>query len=156
MILSEKYVNRLVEVFNKYLHASRRRLQLITSAQELPSPKARTLHQFGYNKIYSMTKAFGSDWFIKGFRNTNSMEPLIDEGHVGIFSPPVNKKNLVVGDIPLFLRRRDSNLAVLHRIIKIGTDSQGWYCITRGDNVVWPDGKLRYEDIYGLLRAIVY
>ena len=156
MLFSEKYMDRLVEVLNKYLYASRRRLQLIRSSQELSSPKARTLHQFGYNKIYSMTKAFGSDWFIKGFTNTNSMEPWIDEGHVGIFSPVVNKKNLVVGDLPLFLRRQDSNPAVLHRIIEIGSDSQGWYCITRGDNVVWPDGKLRYDDIYGLLRAVIY
>ena len=133
----------------------RRRIKLITSAEELPSPKPRMLHRVGYNKIYAMAKGMSSSITISGITPTNSMEPVIDDGHIALIEDVPNKKDLVVGDIILFYRRMDG-ARVLHRIIQIASDSKGFYCVCRGDNVVWYDDKIRYHEILGICIGIIY
>lgn len=149
-------MRKLVDAYNRWTYASRMRLKLIISAEELPSPKPRMLHRFGYNKIYSLAKGMSPTITITGVTNTNSMEPVIDAGHIALIEDKPNIQDLVVGDIVLFYRRLDKNPRVLHRIVLIGNDSKGWYCETRGDNTVWLDGKIRYQDILGICVAIIY
>ena len=149
-------MEKLLGVYNRFLHASRRRLTLTISGQELPSPKPRMLHRAGYNKIYSLAKALDKRMTITGVTDTNSMEPVIDHGHLALITDKPRKEYLVVGDILLFYRRLDNSPRVLHRIIEIGDDEEGWYCITRGDNTVWIDGKIRYKDILGICVGVIY
>lgn len=156
MELSKSYVEFLVKHLNSILYKQGKKLKIVTEDEELPSQKPRTLHQFGYNKIRAFAKAFDEEWFVRGFMDTNSMEPSVDEGHIGIFSPPPNQEDLQVGDVILFYRRLDNSPSVMHRIYEIGEDDIGWYCITIGDNLVKNDGKTRYKDILGLLRIVVY
>lgn len=155
-MISNKYLRKVVDAYNRWIYRSRRRLGLTISGQELPDPKPRMLHRFGYNKIYALVKGLSKTMTIVGIKNTNSMEVIIDEGHLAIIEDKPNKDDLIVGDIILFFRVKDLNPRVLHRIIQIDSDRAGWYAICRGDNVIWDDGKIRYQDISGLCVGILY
>lgn len=155
MIISNKYLRKLIDAYNRWLYTSRRRIKLITSAEEIPSPKPRMLHRVTYNKIYALAKGMSPTMTISGVTDTNSMEPVIDSGNLALIEDTPNIHDLIVGDIILFYRRLDK-ARVLHRIVNIGNDSQGWYCETRGDNTVWLDGRVRYHDILGICVGIIY
>ena len=154
-MITNKYLRKVVSAYNSWIYASRRRISLTISAQELPSPKPRLLHRVGYNKIRAMSKGISDSITISGITNTNSMEPLIDEGHLALIEDPPRKEDLIVEDIILFFRVIDRQ-RVLHRIIEVGVDENGWYCITRGDNTVWIDGKIRYNNVLGVCVGIIY
>jgi len=153
MNLSKKFIELVVKRFNKMLIKDRKRLVLIESANELPSPKPRTGKQVGWNKMYASVRALNKEWFITGISDTNSMEPVIDQGHYAIFSPKRSKKDLIIGDIILMQKYQ---WHVMHRIVHISQDNQGWYCLTRGDNTVLLDTKTRYKDIVGICRGMFY
>lgn len=147
-------MQKLVDSYNIWLFVAKQKLKLVIEAEELASPKPRTLHKFGYNKIHKVAKSLSKTMTISGVLDTNSMEPVIDSGHLALIEDKPDKSDLIVGDIILF--RRIDNLRVLHRIIEVGNDKSGWYCITLGDNVVVPDGKIRYKDILGICMGILY
>jgi len=156
MIISDKFLKKMIDSFNSMLFVRRKRLNLTVSGQELPSPKPRSLHRFTYNKIYALAKGLSKTMTISSPTDTNSMEPVMDAGHLALIDDKTKVSDLIVGDIVLFYRKLDRSPRVLHRIIEIGTDSEGWFCYTRGDNTVWLDGKVRYEDIYGLCYGVLY
>ncbi len=85
---------------------------------------------------------------ISSYANTNSMDSVIDENANGIEIVPQSPDQLQVGDIIAFKPNLDRNELIVHRIIKIGNDESGWYCITKGDNVSNDDGiKIRFDMI---------
>lgn len=90
---------------------------------------------------------------ISSYVDTNSMDPLIDENSNGIRIKPNSPKDIHVGDIITF-KKGDSLIA--HRVIKIGQDEEGWYCITKGDNALNNDGKIRFKDIKFITIGILY
>jgi len=72
-------------------------------------------------------------------QNTNSMEPMIDVGHITVRSN--NRKymdDLNVGDVIIWNINRGD---IIHSIIEIGNDGE-WYCRTQGLNVNSPDPEL--------------
>jgi hypothetical protein len=86
--------------------------------------------------------------------DTNSMDPLFDEGANTLEVRPQTTEDLSVGDIVTY-HLGESH--IIHRIIEIGEDSQGWYCIAKGDNLQYPDPeKVRFEQIERLLIGIIY
>jgi len=90
------------------------------------------------------------------YANTNSMDPVLDNGAIGLEIVPNSEESIHVGDIVSF-RTSWSNNLIVHRVILIGEDDQGWYCVTKGDNSVFTDpGKLRFENIEYLLIGILY
>ena len=88
------------------------------------------------------------------FANTNSMDPLIDEKANAVEIVPKSEKDIHVGDI---ISYEYEGSVIIHRVIKIGNDKQGWYVITKGDNsnFVDPD-KVRFEQIKRVLVMIIY
>lgn len=90
------------------------------------------------------------------FTDTNSMDPVIDEKANAIEIIPKSTDNIHVGDIISY----DSEYAsgtIIHRVIKISSDEEGWYCIAKGDNNKNPDpGKIRFKQIKRVLVAIIY
>ena len=69
---------------------------------------------------------------------------------------PASPAILDVGDIISFYPSFAEGL-VVHRIIEIGNDNKGWYARTKGDNNPSADpGKVRFEDIHGVIVAILY
>ena len=88
------------------------------------------------------------------FTDTNSMDPVLDQGAHGIQVVPGSPDDLEIGDIISFTSTQG---IIIHRIIDIGHDDQGWYAITKGDNNAVADpGKLRFSQVHRVLVGILY
>lgn len=86
---------------------------------------------------------------------TKSMDPVFDQGAHLIQEVPSNADQIHVGDIMSY----DSPLGftIVHRVIEIGNDSDGWYAIAKGDNNPTPDPwKIRFDSVRRVTVMIVY
>lgn len=89
------------------------------------------------------------------FTDTNSMDPLLDVGANGIEIIPENEEDIHLGDV-ISYQNEEGNI-VIHRVIEIGADNEGIYYIVKGDNNSIADQeKVRFENIQGILVAVVY
>ena|SRR3990172_723688 len=88
------------------------------------------------------------------FTNTNSMDPLFDtEAHV-IQLVPRSADELQVGDI---ISYESSYGIIIHRIVSLGQDDEGWYAITKGDNNPSRDpAKVRFSQVKRVVVGIIY
>jgi lipopolysaccharide export LptBFGC system permease protein LptF len=84
---------------------------------------------------------------------TGSMIPLFNEGANGIRIKPKTAAEINLGDIVSY--EKGSEL-IVHRVVEIGTDEEGVYFITKGDNNSFSDGKVRFEQIKYLTIGILY
>jgi hypothetical protein len=86
--------------------------------------------------------------------DTKSMEPLLSKNSHTIEAAPVIE-NLKVGDIISFYEPSVDKV-VVHMIIEIGYDEQGWYARTSGYNNVYADSwKVRFENIKGVVVGVL-
>jgi hypothetical protein len=94
------------------------------------------------------------DTIIAEFSDTNSMDPLLDAGTNGIEIVPQSPDQIQAGDIIAY----DSDQGVIiHRVIEKGTDRDGVYFITKGDNNREADPeKVRFEQVRRVLIALIY
>lgn len=122
-------------------------------ASEVPSPLVRlTLSQNAESFIIDK-----QDLTLYGVADTNSMDPVIDaQSKVLVKNVPL--KELVVGDILVFKQQQaNSHKLIVHRIVAIGTDSDGWFAQTKGDNSQFVDTELvRAHNVIGTVVAIFY
>ena len=81
------------------------------------------------------------------------MRPLLDYGANGIRIKPENKEQIGVGDIVSY--KREGKM-IVHRVIGMGTDEEGNYFITRGDNTNIEDEKVRLEEIEYVTIGIIW
>lgn len=90
------------------------------------------------------------------FTDTHSMEPVLSANANALEIVPTSTEQIHVGDIVSY----ESKLVdgtIIHRIIEIGSDSQGWYAVFKGDNLAKPDPeKVRWEQIRRIVVAIIY
>lgn len=87
------------------------------------------------------------------FANTLSMIPILNHNTKALEITP-KEDNLHVGDIISF---NDNEDIVIHRIIDIGSDEQGTYYITKGDNNnIVDQNKVRFIDIKGKVVMLIY
>jgi len=108
-------------------------------------------------------KVYGSEVILKiqnaswsKFADTNSMDPLIDKGANGIEIKPSRPSQVKEGDVIAY-RSSLTNNVIIHRVVSTGKDKLGWYAKTKGDNNPGVDpGKVRFDDIQGILVAVVY
>jgi len=84
---------------------------------------------------------------------TGSMEPFLGEGANGIRIVPEFESEIEVGDI---ISYRDFSGLIVHRVVEKGMDSKGVYFIAQGDNNVFSDGKIRFEDVEYITIGILY
>lgn len=88
------------------------------------------------------------------YASTGSMIPTIDENTNGIRITPKNESEINVGDLITYIRDGDM---IIHRVIKIGHDEEGWYAILLGDNNQGHiDGKVRFSNITKKTIALIY
>lgn len=86
--------------------------------------------------------------------DTKSMEPILSKNSHTIEAFPVIE-NLKAGDIISFYEPSVSTV-VVHMIIEIGYDEQGWYARTSGYNNVYADPwKVRFENIKGVVVGVL-
>jgi signal peptidase I len=88
--------------------------------------------------------------------NTKSMDPAIDRNSTVILYSVLNESELKVGDVISYYYSEDYS-QITHRIIEINSDDNGWYCVTKGDNVAEDDGvKIRFGRINSVLLGVLY
>ncbi len=78
------------------------------------------------------------------YAQTGSMIPTLNEYTNGIKIVPKSEDDINVGDIVTF---KENNISIIHRVINKGTDEKGTFFITKGDNNLINDGKIRFNDI---------
>jgi hypothetical protein len=89
------------------------------------------------------------------FTNTNSMDPLIDDGSQAIQIVPKGPDEIKVGDIISY--DSGSHGIIIHRVIQISKDDNGWYATVKGDNNPSPDPiKVRFQMIRRVLVGVLY
>jgi len=90
------------------------------------------------------------------FTDTNSMDPVIDENAHAIEIAPKSYRDIQEGDIVSYSLEGIEG-TIIHRIVETGFDSDGWYAITKGDNLDKKDPfKIRFENIKRVVVAIIY
>jgi len=90
------------------------------------------------------------------YADTNSMDPLLDEGAIGIELVPERDDQLYIGDVVAYESKHASGL-IVHRIIDIVEDKQGKYFILKGDNLQTEDPeKVRFSEIKYVLIGVIY
>jgi len=95
-----------------------------------------------------------AEW--SSFTPTGSMEPVLNENSNAIEVVPKSEDEIKVGDIVSYYSTY-ANTIIIHRVVKIGHDKEGWYCITKGDNNPRPDPyKVRFSQIKRVVVAIIY
>lgn len=88
------------------------------------------------------------------YTDSGSMEPILSSSANGIEIRPETTSDLHVGDI---ISYQHDDKIIIHRIVKMGIDDDGWYVVTKGDNLLTEDPiKVRFENIQGLLVGIIY
>jgi len=81
---------------------------------------------------------------ISRYADTNSMDPILDKESNGIEIVAQSPDQIEAGNIITY--EKNGSL-IVHRVANVGEDEEGWYCITKGDNNLSTDGKIRFEDI---------
>ena len=88
--------------------------------------------------------------------DTNSMDPLIDIGTTALSVKPISEESIHVGDVA-FYNSEIAKREIVHRVVKIDSDEQGWYSKFRGDNLEKDDPEdVRYNQVIGVLIGIIY
>ena len=95
------------------------------------------------------------DVTIQTVQNTNSMESLIDVGHITVRSNNAKyMDNLNLGDVVVWELNGETKI---HAIVDIDTDEQGWYCYTQGVNIDSRDKvKVRKENIEWVALMVIW
>ena len=86
--------------------------------------------------------------------DTKSMEPLLSSNSHTIEAIPEQEK-ISVGDIISFYES-STEKTIVHAIVEIGTDDNGWYARTKGyNNDFADDWKVRFFDIKGIVVGVL-
>lgn len=94
------------------------------------------------------------DLVLARFTKSGSMLPTITSDSLALEIVPKSSKELQVGDVISYFY---NNKIIIHRILEIGFDEDGWYAITKGDNVNTIDPeKVRFNMIQRVLVGILY
>lgn len=90
------------------------------------------------------------------FAPTRSMDPFLDSGANGIEIRPKSISDINPGDV-ISYHSEIANSLIIHRVVKIDFDEQGWYAVAKGDNNSENDPeKIRFDMINGVLVGIIY
>jgi hypothetical protein len=90
---------------------------------------------------------------ISRYAPTGSMLPVLDQGSNGIRIVPKLESEIHIGDIITF---EQGSMLIVHRVVEIGSDSEGTYFITKGDNNNLNDKKIRFKDIKYITIGVIW
>jgi hypothetical protein len=86
------------------------------------------------------------------YADTKSMVPTIGKGCNGLEFVPTATAEVHRGDMIAFVRE---DALIIHRVIDIGSDEQGWFVKTKGDNNQFLDEKIRFSQIKFVTFGII-
>lgn len=88
------------------------------------------------------------------FTDTNSMDPIFDQGSNTLEIKPETPADVEVGDIISYYY---GERIIVHRVTDIGTDEAGVFYTVQGDNNESNDPiKVRFDQIHGVVIGILY
>lgn len=87
------------------------------------------------------------------FTDTNSMDPVLDNGANTLEIKPTSPESINPGDI---ISYRHGNDILIHRVVETGYDDEGWYSLVKGDNTNDLPAPVRFQEINGLVVGILY
>jgi len=128
-------------------------------APEIPSPKVRT--NWGDANYTYDVNAHSGILTVKNLpavypisvQDTNSMDGLLDAGHIVLMTKDFKVDDLEVGDVIFYRKPGHANL---HQIVYIGEDGEKFF-ICKGTNCAYPDPfPIRPTDVVSLMRGILY
>ena len=99
--------------------------------------------------VYNLTDVIWSDIY----NNSFSMNPTLANGHHTIQVAVNSFNELKIGDIISYER---NETLVIHRVIDKGEDEEGLFLITKGDNCIYEDRKVRMNQVKDKVIAIIY
>ena len=100
-----------------------------------------------------LIKVNNPQWAI--LANTNSMDPVFDDTSHLIQEIPQSAADIQLGDIVSYAS--PMGFSIVHRVIEIGNDEEGWYAILKGDNNPTPDPwKVRFDMVRRVTVMVVY
>jgi signal peptidase I len=124
-------------------------------AQELPNPRERVQQaqiQVNENNVVLNVKNVYWGYMIE----SNSMDPLLDNGTTILTVKPQSEKDIQIGDIIVF-KTNLTEYNVVHRVVDINVDADGLYYLTKGDNNPEADPlKVRFQQIISIVIGILY
>jgi len=86
---------------------------------------------------------------------SKSMSPTFDYGHTLILQYPIlSPEEISIGDIIIYETGLDAT--IVHRVVEIGEDGEGLYYVTKGDNNILRDPKIRFHQIKYLVVGVLY
>jgi len=92
--------------------------------------------------------------FVSKLAPTGSMKPVFDENANTVEIVPKSENEIKVGDIISYKHNED---IIIHRVISVGEDEQGWFALTKGDNNAVKDNvKIRFPEITGKVILVIY
>ena len=122
---------------------------------KLSAPESNSSKSLDELQKFNDSISFSRDVFITRIEGTGSMRPTLD-GETLVFEHSINSSSEVhVGDI-ISYNRSDSDAFIIHRVIKIGNDSQGWFAVMKGDNNYYADGKIRESQLRHKVDGVIY
>ncbi len=125
----------------------------ILKSREVSSPSDRVQEE--QIKVYRdriILDIPGAVW--SSFTDTNSMDPFLDIGANAIEVKPETPDSIEIGDV---ISYHSPYGVLIHRVVGKGEDGEGAYYIARGDNNTLSDpGKVRFEDVEGVVVAVIY
>jgi len=72
------------------------------------------------------------DLVLARFTKSGSMLPTITSDSLALEIVPISSEEIEVGDVISFLQ---DEKVIIHRVFEVGFDEDGWYAITKGDNL---------------------
>ncbi len=90
------------------------------------------------------------------FTGTKSMDPVFDDTANTIQIIPESLSEIYEGDIVSYDSEYSEGI-VIHRVVHIGYDNEGWFARFKGDNnLILDPGKIRFEQIRRVTVGIIY
>ena len=143
-------------------------IEIPPTDHELPGPKIRikdgdvSYKEEADGTVTASIKNLpsGTCWGV--IPNTGSMEPFVDDGMRVLLAPltGTEHQDLIIGDVIAFQVPVElGSQLILHRIVEIGDDAEGWYCETRGDSPFITENDpwlVRADWIRWLYRGVVH
>ncbi len=87
--------------------------------------------------------------------DTKSMEPVLMWGANSVGIIPKDVTDIGEGDIISY--QDVFNDTVIHRVMEVGYDEEGWFAVTKGDSNYYEDPfKVRFSQVRRILIAIIY
>lgn len=138
-------------------------LAAMAADKQLPSSffRAREVHSPGDWVKEEQIKVYpdniildipGATW--ASFTNTNSMDPLLDEGVNALEIKPLSPEQISIGDV---ISYHSSYGLIVHRVMEKGIDERGFFYLVKGDNNSIQDpAKVRFEQVEGVVVAVIY